>query len=260
MSSSNNFELIILVNNITQPELENGNVILPFNTEYTLRLRNNNNKRSVVKIYIDTINVSGNGYIIPARSSIDILRHSDKDAAFKFVALDSQEAIKSGKIGPNTNKEYGVVEARYYLEKTPQADVPTIRLIPLKQDQQPWIPTSQPCIPINKPWTPTIGPYYNPYCSPYSDPFPSPFTTDQNCGSSINEFPGPRYGYISQSSVPVDGATVEGNTTGQSFTNEYIEIEDVYTSIKLFLTGEHSQYSDTYKINKIYPNDIYKRK
>lgn len=117
MVYSNKFVMAVLVNGRVQEELANGTVKLPFGAEYSLRFRNKNDRRAVVKIYVDGENVSGGGYVIPANDHIDIKRHHDKDRAFKFVELDSPEAVDAGKNGPNADKTKGVIEARFYLEK-----------------------------------------------------------------------------------------------------------------------------------------------
>ena len=117
MVYSNKFVMCVLHNGEVQKELANGVVKLPFSAEYTLRFRNKNDRRAVVKIFIDGENVSGNGYIVPANDYVDIKRHHDKDAAFKFVSLESPDAQEFGKDGPNHDKVKGVVEARFYLEK-----------------------------------------------------------------------------------------------------------------------------------------------
>jgi len=117
MVYSNKFVMAVLLNGEPQKELGNGVVKLPFGAEYTLRFRNKNSRRAVVKIYVDGENVSGGGYVIPANDFVDIKRHHDKDRAFKFVSLDSPDAIDHGKNGPNEDKQKGVIEARFFLEK-----------------------------------------------------------------------------------------------------------------------------------------------
>jgi hypothetical protein len=117
MVYSNKFVMAVLLNGEPQKELANGVVKLPFGAEYTLRFRNKNSRRAVVKIFIDGENVSGGGYVIPANDFVDIKRHHDKDRAFKWVDLDSPDAVEHGKNGPNHDKQKGVIEARFYLEK-----------------------------------------------------------------------------------------------------------------------------------------------
>lgn len=128
MVYSNKFVMSVLHNDAVQKELANGVVKLPFSAEYTLRFRNKNDRRAVVKIFIDGENVSGNGYIVPANDYVDIKRHHDKDAAFKFVSLESPDAQEFGKDGPNHDKVKGVVEARFYLEK-PRPVAPVVKEI-----------------------------------------------------------------------------------------------------------------------------------
>lgn len=124
MVYSNKFVMCILYKGTPQKELRNGVVKLPFGAEYVLRLRNKNTRRALVKIFIDGENVSGGGYIIDGNDSIDIKRHHDKDRAFKFVPLDSGEAVEFGKDGPNEDKQKGTIEARFYFEKARPAYTP----------------------------------------------------------------------------------------------------------------------------------------
>lgn len=112
------FVTCVLVNGQVQKELSDGIVPIHFGAEYSLRFRNKNDRRAVVKFTIDGENVSGGGYIIPANSYIDIHRHADKDAKFKFVGIDSPDAVDFGKNKSNTIN--GIVEARFYFEKPQQ--------------------------------------------------------------------------------------------------------------------------------------------
>lgn len=98
MVYSSRFVVCVLVNGQPAKERADGVVPIPFGSEYVLRFRNKNNRRAVVKFTIDGENVSGNGYIVPAHSAIDIKRHSEVDRAFKFVDLESGEAIDYGKM------------------------------------------------------------------------------------------------------------------------------------------------------------------
>ena len=53
MVYSNKFVMCVLVNGKPVEELANGEVQIPFNTEYVLRFRNKNDRRAVVKFWID---------------------------------------------------------------------------------------------------------------------------------------------------------------------------------------------------------------
>lgn len=154
MVYSNHFVMAVMVNGQARGELANGIVKMPFNTEYTLRFKNKNNRRAVVKIFVDGENVSGGGYVINAKDHIDIKRHHDKDRAFKFVSLDSPEAVEDGKNGPNEDKTKGTIEARFYLEK----ENPNPQVIHIHHDH--WyrpVPRPRPW------WNDDYPPLTNPY-------------------------------------------------------------------------------------------------
>jgi hypothetical protein len=124
---------------------------MDFDAEYALRCRNKNNRRAMVKLFIDGENVSGDGFLINANDHVDIKRSIDKDAAFKFVSLDSPDAIDFGKNGPNHDKVKGTIEARFYLEKekatftyTPTVEHHHHHHYPRPRPQPYWPPLSNP--------------------------------------------------------------------------------------------------------------------
>lgn len=266
MVYSNKFVMTVYVDGVQQQELANGVVKLPFGSEYVLRFRNRHNRRAVVKFTIDGENVSGNGYIIPANDVVEIKRHREKDAAFKFVSLESEEAYDFGKNGPNEDKVKGVIEAKFYLEKEKPSYV----------------------YPTEVHHHHHHYPRPRPAPAPWYDPYPIRYTTcDAGYGeiakggvvrdsgatksatsgdgdfarrvrSKLNSVRtqaqtsmgglealsiadcGPTQMTASfNASAPVlkDGCTVEGNTTGQGFWSEAIDYETDFVSIKVFLQG-----------------------
>ncbi len=239
MVYSNKFVMAILLDGLPVKELANGTVQLPFGCEYSLRFRNKNNVRAVVKIYVDGENVSGNGYIVPANDCVDIKRHSEKDCAFKFVSLESGDAIEHGKNGPNLDKSKGVIEARFYLEK-PQLKS-TVHHYHHYYNRPPAFP---------KKWThctetpicdnPQSAPYMNHRSSiGSSDVERQVFgTVSSNC-SAYDSFklPASIPSPLEQSLELKDGCTVEGHATGQSFYRTEIDVEETCTTLKVFLQG-----------------------
>jgi hypothetical protein len=258
MMYSNKFVMCVLISGHVQKELANGVVPIPFGSEYTLRFRNKHNRRAVVQIYIDGENVSGGGYVINANDSVDIKRHSDVDRAFKFVSLDSEEAYEHGKNGPNTDKVKGTIEARFYLEKE------VVRVREIHHDHHHHHHHDH--------WK-RIQPYppYNPWIT-YGSTAKGDTGNDsyQAKGMSmLRSRGGPTGGMVSPASMNCamgnsqssflsdssdrsremisersfsgselkDGATVEGNTTGQSFHTVHVELEDTFTTLKVFLQG-----------------------
>ena len=247
MVYSNKFVMCVLVNNQIQKELNNGTVPIPFGVEYTLRFRNKNSRRAVVKFYIDGEDVSGNGYIIPANSHIDIKRYSNKDESFRFVPLDSPEAIDQGKNGPNSDKTKGLIEAKFYLEK--QCD---FNFKNNKNDNYYW-----------NYFTNSTHPYNMTLCShdSYTNCTSTTFSESKPYTVTYNK------DTISLSSKDVDkinlslndGVTVPGGFTGQTFSNTYINIEEDYATLKLFLQGiENNNFNkaDEYELIKKQNQDL----
>ncbi len=238
---------------------KNGFAQIPFGTEYYLRFRNKNNRRAVVKFFIDGEEVSGNGYIIPANDFIEIKRHNDKDRAFRFVDLDSAEATDAGKNGPNEDKTKGTIEARFYLEKKYYQS-------PVKKPMMPWTdPWKSP--PVYPHWHDPIwmkdgeqpreiNVTYNSSCvGPQVD---LSVTHDTNKTIGLCSFGGHKL-----TRQIKDGCTVEGYTTGQSFGTEFISLEDDYCVCRLHLQGyvaEEKVFTHESQENKYCENCGAKRK
>jgi len=227
---SNKFVACVLIDGRPAKEFANGTVNLPFGTEYSLRFRNKHNRRAVVKIFLDGANVSETGYVIPARGSVDIHRHALEDRAFKFVSLDSEEAIDHGKNGPNNDKKKGLVEARFYLEKKPSKVVE-------KHHHHHYPPNPW------KPWGPYWGPIYGSggtIGSSYTCNTSNTASTEPRKKSILRScgFPGHTFTDMGDELLDLeDGCTVEGGSTGQMFATVYVDLETTFTSVKLFLQG-----------------------
>lgn len=250
MSYSNKFVMCVMVDGQPVKSLANGETRIPFNSEYVLRFKNKHNRRAVVKFFIDGENVSGAGYVISGNSHVDIKRHASHDAAFKLVPLDSWQAVDAGKSGSNEDKQKGVIEARFYLEKEKKHEVhhhhyhKTI----IKRGM-PWTPPYQPYTPYwqdltHGPFTP-IGGSNVTYGSSSTGGSNVTYGASMNCSSFggdslhpvLNQL-APESSFVPESKVE-DGCTVEGNMTGQLFETTYIDCEDNYTTLTLFLRGYH---------------------
>ncbi len=240
MVYSNHFVLCILVNGKPQSERKDGIIPIPLGSEYSLRLRNKNSRRSLVKFSIDGEDVSGPGYIIPAHSAIDIHRHFDKDRCFKFVSIDSPEAIDHGK-NDNSDGSKGVIQARFYLEKahyTPPCKWPTEE----HHHHHHYYPPSSPVI------------------LPHPTPWPHPYTTwcgNSNPGSLLrtcSNSPEASGSWSNKAASDVwpnlsnpvgtasnmsfnEGCTIEGGSTGQTFREEWFDSESDFVTIRLVLKG-----------------------
>ena len=206
MTYSNKFVMCIIIDGTIQKESDSGSVFIPFGTEYTIRFRNKNNKRAVVRFSIDGEDVGGNGYVIPSNDYIDIKRHHDKDKAFKIVSIDSQEAMDFGKNGNNDIK--GHIVAKFYLEKDSIKYNSTLNNHYWKSsatDNDYWMRRDTSSVPPAGRYAPiTLG-----------------------SGAPVN---------ISFNSTPI-GVTVEGGFTGQSFTSTNINLESNFIQLELVLRG-----------------------
>jgi hypothetical protein len=180
--------------------------------------------------------VSENRYVIDAFGVVDIKRHSDTDRSFKFVSLDSKAAKKSGKDLSNPDGASGVIEARFYLEKEVKPVCIPSPYIPRKPYHPPIKPYDD--TPWTKPYEPWVKPrpnYPRPgeiYCSSKNNSEYRNLNDINNGGiynCSINS--STLRGRVS------DGCTIKGNTTGQQFGTSYVDIENYYTSIKIYLKG-----------------------
>ena len=252
MVYSKKFVLSVLVDGQPQKELANGTVKIPFG-EYAVRLRNRNDRRAVAQIYLDGENVSGNGYIIKANDYVDIKRWNEIDKAFKFVPLDSGEAVDFGKNGPNEDKQKGVIEVRFFLEK----ETPKVEHIhhhhhhdywhrPLRRTPSPWNPS-----PYSPVWMCAAGGSNESYSGTRSGKLESLSKTcsigDVSMGDTQTDFnpEGVTLSMNACSAAPApiveDGCTVQGKSTGQSWTSQYIDIEDSYVSLKVFLQGYNEE-------------------
>jgi len=244
---SNKCILSILQNGQVLDEKPNGEVLLPLNSEYQIRMRNKNNRKCAVDIYIDGEHVTTAGkVIVDSHSYVDLERYlhsKDSGRKFKFVSLDSAEAKTEGK-GTDKAKN-GVIECRFYLEKEHKKELIVEKHyhhydyhsypVYIEKPIQPWPGTV---------WCSTVG---GTTCSnTLNNASNISYTTNTNSGSIPT-----MYCYCSS---PVAGATVEGSKSYQSFSSSHIDLEEEYTSIKVQLKGSVDKIVLTTTSNTNYIN------
>ncbi|MFW6130760.1 MAG: hypothetical protein ACOC56_06190 [Atribacterota bacterium] len=124
-------------------------VIVPFNTEFKILIKNNNDCRIKLEITVDGANISGNGLILDAHSSDYVERSVDVAQKMKFVPSDHED------VADPSNPENGNIEITVYKEKNncfwEKMEKYEIH-IPSPSNPNPYIPT-YPYIP-SKPWGP----------------------------------------------------------------------------------------------------------
>jgi len=109
------FVVAIKVGDRFVEEKGSGNFVVPFSSEYSVRLKNRNSRKAVARIYIDGEEVNKLGsFILDANSTLDLERFVDKlDAGnkFRFVPLSNSD------VKDKNNGENGIIEARFQLVK-----------------------------------------------------------------------------------------------------------------------------------------------
>ena len=251
MAYSNKFAVCVLVNGKIMKELRDGTVGVPFGAEYTLRLFNKHDRKAVAKVSLDTENVSQGGFIIDPHGKVDIARRADRDTAFRFVELGSDAALLDGKPSSNESREMGLIEVNFHLEKE-RPKTPIVRDVHHHHhyDRPHW---SHPH------WTITMGtaaggPSHTKGIEGIDDTTLGS-THVYSCSSGVargmimsdcaaeaspvcdNSSLGMDLERCSMGVDLKDGCTVEGRSTGQQFSVEYVDYEATSTLIKLFLQG-----------------------
>lgn len=286
MPFASRFGLHVVVNGHVVKDLANGEVQIPFGTEYAVRLRNRHKERyAVVKLFIDGEEQSKGGFIIPPNSHRDIRNSSFSTKVFKFVDLDGQEALDAGKDQDNPEKQMGVIEARFHLQR----EEPKVQHVhhhhsyPVPQPYPVPVPTPYPW---PRPWHPyrrDLTHYYDSACrrvgaggssatfgavtshdaASYSsgdiktcgdmggfnsasglesmgcvgsaEAAPQAMLASLNVGQHVNSTKSAARGVRSREVR--DGATVEGSNTGVNYGTQWVDIEDDYVPLKLFMRG-----------------------
>lgn len=229
MAYKNKFIVCVIVDGKIIKELDNGQIDIPFGSEYKIRLRNKHDRRAVCKLFIDGENVSDGGFIIEANSFVDIERPANVEKKFKFVSLDSEEAHDFGKNGPNPNKTKGTIVAEFALAYVRPETVPHAP-INWRQDKLRWewekyrydklAPlTDAPYI-----YSSTIPPKRQPSMIKYGS-----FTGTCRGAAGLP--------LASSSKITQDGATVEGSHSNQRFNHQYFIDDGNWTTVRVFLQG-----------------------
>ena len=274
MPFQSRFGLHVVVNGHVLKDLANGEVHVRFGEEYAIRLRNRHKERhAVVKLFIDGEEQSKGGFIIPPNSYRDIRNSSYSTNVFKFVDLEGQEALDAGKDQANEEKQMGVVEARFYLEKE-KPKVQHHHHYHSYPDPYPVpVPTPYPWPrPWRHPYRMDLTHYYDSasqliggtnlatYGATAGDTNATPIAS---CDSSVGgtagiEAMGAAPAMYSCDNIPVagcaggqrvnsnvraravkDGATVAGSNTGATYGTQWVDIEDDYVPLRLFMRGYH---------------------
>jgi hypothetical protein len=117
MTHHNDFILAIKYHGQVLRE-SNGKVFLPFNSEYSLLLKNNRSYRATAQVFIDGMDVSdGREFVIDAHSNMEIERflldgNFDKGNKFKFVKSDHKDVVDP------SSSDNGIVKVIFWEEQS----------------------------------------------------------------------------------------------------------------------------------------------
>lgn len=219
-------------------------VFIPFYSHYSIRLKNNNNRRATAKIYIDGTDAMGDhSLILKPHETVDLERFMidgdlSKGRKFKFVPLSD------GRVQDPTSEENGIIEVRFTLEKEMPKVIEKERIIERPYPYPVYPPKPWPW----EPWTP-----YQPtiwYSNTNSDiPMAGGETTSSSLRGekiSVNSLQADfeafkccsDSGEVAFDNVDVQetGATVEGAQSYQKFYEGFIgTLEDNYTELRIRL-------------------------
>jgi len=250
---SNGHVVAVQVNGKTVND-SNGKVLLPFGVEYSLMLKNRNDRKAVVRVYIDGDEVTKTGkLILEANSSLNLERYiddMDKGAKFKFVPLGHKDVDDKG------NSEKGWVEVRFQLVKPPQMPV-IIHEDHIYHEHHHHNYWDYPH------WK---YPYYTNNPIWYSANSGDCVGTLNNGGMNLTTVNCNSNVTFSSNFSQESGATIKGNNSNQKFSYSYVgELESQETVIRFQLVGTSdkdvaSQYTKTHcnQCGKRYEkNDIF---
>lgn len=135
----------------------NGTVSLPFNSEYSVLLKNKLSRRAMVKVEVDGQDATdGTKLILPANGSIDLerfIKNGNLKAGNKFKFIERTSKIEDHR---GIKEDDGLIRIEFWAEKE-IVDVPVVR----HHYYDEWHPRYH--------YYPYYGPYYRPKW-PYNEP------------------------------------------------------------------------------------------
>lgn len=118
-----NYAVAVMIDGKVQKEDNTGTAVLPFETEYQIRLKNKNRKKAVADVYIDG-RMAAKGIVIDACGTVDLERfvadgNLSSGNRFKIVKAND------GRVEQPGESENGLVHVNFYPEK----DKPEVKVV-----------------------------------------------------------------------------------------------------------------------------------
>ena len=235
-----------------------GEIVVPFDSEFKIRVINKNDRKIGFDLYIDGVKATKAGRIIVnAHDRIDLERwveNDDSGTKFRFVPKTSEEAKMEGK---DKEPYTGLVEIRAYLEKErPKEIIREIHHDHFWHDHHhrhdDWWPRPHIWYSINAVGNTGHQGYggISGYSGCSGNGGDSSFgSLSSSGGISSNSISNSTYSAnvfncssesksIPRSSLE-EGAVVRGSKSNQSFYSTYVDLESDYVSLKMYLMGYH---------------------
>jgi len=237
-----------------------GVIAVPFDSEFKIRVINKNDRKIGFDIFIDGVKVTKAGrIIINAHDRIDLERwveNDDRGTRFRYVPKNSEEAKMEGK---DKEPYTGVIEVRAYLEKErPKEIIREVHHDHWWHDHhhhhydypRPYIWYSDNTAGFrgysgisgfsgNTGNTGSAGTASFSSCS--STPaFSSSSGSDNYSLFNCSDVSSKAMNCNFNSSLE-EGAVVRGSNSNQSFYSTYIDLEDDYVSLKMYLMGYYKR-------------------
>lgn len=220
----NNFVAVIKVNGNILRE-QNEEVKIPFNSEYSIFLKNLNSVKSQVKISIDGENVTNGWIILNANTDLDLQRYiKNLNSGNKFKFIERSKNIENYR---GIKAEDSLIQIEYKFEQKNYWNYSYIT--------EPYLQTITQTTPLIFPTYTTIGNI----CQ----------STEENIGQIFGGFNTNNIMCMSCSTIPVSndqGITVPGSQSNQQFYNTYDFPCEASQMIVLKLSG----YYENQKIEK----------
>ena len=215
-------------------ERNNGEIYLPFGSEYTLLFKNLNNRKVAIKVTIDNEDVlDGNNLIVNANDSLELqgfLKGNNTTNKFKFIKRTKEIEEFRG-----VKEDDGIIRVEYWFEKEPMMTV-TWGSTLVSNDYYPF-------------WATPIYAKYN-WESPVK------ITYGNNTGvigqsENASVFSCSSISYSSNSSnisldstIKEEGITVKGTPVSQHFNSIYVDLENQSDVINFKLVGCDEETGD----------------
>jgi hypothetical protein len=203
--------------------------IVPFGSEYKVRLKNKTDKRCKVKVFIDGMdtNSDGSSFVLAAQQSLDLERFVDdlkSGKKFKFISVE--EGTKTGEIQDPTSSENGLIRVEFH----PESLTISGGYVNIWQNYPPYYAYKYVVTSTNN-------------------------TTSTNTITDINDIfvntstgthPGANGGFdlIGSDFNKTKGATVQGGTSNQAFISVSDFVTDAPVVITMRMRGSKSETND----------------